>query len=509
MKRAVGLFVFLGLLFPATVRAGDFVDTWVTFLFADDNVFAGPKDRSPGAGFQQVDDEIFFENLESEKRGQETLTQLVLYKRMPSYFPKLDVEAALVIELENFQNSETGETETVVSDDGSYLKMNFFFDKVEYEEGKMQPKFEGDNFSITGFPVDSQRFLLGYAYDIAWGGEKIFPGNTGQVPGIRLMTNFGRGNGNDHYVFVGAKSARLLNEEIHELQTYYGYLAGCGFDLAKALKWEVNGGYFERGAFPPQGEDTEIGGVTVDAYGASTRLTVHQGAPVGTSVDFRLYKNDPDAGVKFTTPEKYDTRTAWNVSAEGTYITQALLDWEDAETTVMQPATAGAMQGKLRFGKTRLHGDLFYRDLSFILFNIPGIAPYRAFPEDGEQSPEWFVAGGLDYYLEAPRLTPGFIVGYKRPAQYKSGDVITVYRDDDDWETLPSGENAFDIVSAKGNLKWDVAPFFAVIGEARYSIDKNRTRYDLSEDESGRERVFEEASVTNSFGYTLMMQARF
>ena len=76
--------------------AGNAMATRVTFAFADDNLLAGPADRSPQPGFNLPDDELFFENLTQEKRGYETETQLVVYKRMPSYFRRLDAEAALV-----------------------------------------------------------------------------------------------------------------------------------------------------------------------------------------------------------------------------------------------------------------------------------------------------------------------------------------------------------------------------------------------------------------------------
>jgi len=492
--------MILILAFAQSALAGDFMDTWVTFIFADDNVMAGPEDRSPGAGFQQVDDELFFENLEAERRGQETLTHLVLYKEMPSYFKHLNVEAALVIQMENWVNTETGENETVIGDDGSYLKMNYYFSPTEYS---------GDNISLTAFPLDSQRFMLGYAYDIAWGGEKIFPGNSGQVPGFRIKSEWGTGTGHYGYTFLGAKSARLLNEDIHEMQTYYGVLGGFGTSITNLAMWEVNGGYFQRGAFPPQGEGSEIGGITVDAYGASTRFTLHQGDSVGTSVDFRLYKNDPAIAVEMGKEQKYDDNLAWSTSVEYTYITQSLLDWDKADTTVYQPAMAGNLSGKFRAGKFRLHGDMFYRDLSYILFNIPGISPYKAFPDNGKTTDEWFVAGGIDYYFERPRLTPGVIVGYKHPGTFKTGSVITVFRDEDDWETLPEDKNAYDIISAKSTLKWDVAPFFSMMGEVRYTLDNNRTKYETTDDESGRKRVFEDSDITNRMGFSLLMQARF
>ena len=157
---------------------GKFMDTRVTFVFTDDNTLAGPRDRSPQAGFFNVNDEQFYEGLDTEKRGRENETQLVLYKRMPSYFHRVDAEAALVLQM------EVGNESTNIGDNGSYLKLNFYTQRDD---------FDGDNVSVTFFPVDSQRMLLGYTYDITWGGEKIFPNNSGTVPGARLRYDFNVG----------------------------------------------------------------------------------------------------------------------------------------------------------------------------------------------------------------------------------------------------------------------------------------------------------------------------
>jgi hypothetical protein len=476
-----------------------FMDTRVTFVFADDNVLAGPKDRSPQAGLSRVDDEMFFENLESEKRGQETETQLVLYKRMPSYFHRLDAEAALVIELENWVNEATWENETRIGDDGSYLKLNLY---------TVRDDFDGDNVNLTLFPLDSQRFLLGYTYDITWGGERIFPNNTGQVPGARLKYDFNVGQTHEGYAFFGAKTARLLNPEINEQQTYYGLLGGFGIGLTDWLNWELGGGYFQRGAFPPQGAGTSIGGKTAEAFGGSTRATLHQGMPVGHSVDFRLYKNSPDGATLITEQQQYDDGVAWTTAVEFTCVAQTLLDFDDADTSVIQPAMAAAANGRLRWGNARFHADFIYRDLSYVVFNIPGIFPYRALPDDVNVTPEWFVAGGIDYFFETPHLTPGVIFGYKQPATYESGGVTTVIRDAFDRETLPLGENHYDILAAKATLKWDVAPFFVVLGELRYTLDQNRTKYVKADDETGRQRVFEDTSVTNRLGFSVLAQAK-
>lgn len=480
--------------------AGNAMATRVTFAFGDDNLLAGPRDRSPQPGFTLPNDRYFFEQLTQEKRGYETETQLVVYKRMRSYFKHLDAEAAMVLEFENFTNNKTLQNQTVIGDDGSYLKLNYY---------RKADDFDGDVLSLTMFPFDSQRFLLGYTYTITWGGERIFPNNTGQVPGFRLRYDWKRGTGKDSYAFFGAKTARLLNDEINETQTYWGTLGGVGIGITKWLTWEISGGYFQRGAFPPQGVDFPgVGGKTAQAFGGSTRVTFKRGEPIGTSIDFQLFKYAPDASFLLTAPQSYDGKLSYNFALEFTGLGQTLLAWEQPDKVVMSPALAAASINRFRYNKWRFNVNGVYRDLSFMLFNIPGLAPYRAYPDGSKARPDFFVAGGADYFFEGPRLTPGAELAYRRPATYTSGGVTTVVRDFNDFETLPPGEGAFDMFASKLTLKWDVAPFFVIVSELRYSLDRNRTKFVQADFESGRERVFQEKNVTNRLGFFILAQAR-
>lgn len=489
--------------------SGNAMATRVTFAIADDNILAGAKDRSPGAGFKLAADRLFYDAIEQRKRGFETETQLVVYKRVPTYFKRMDAEAAFVVELQHYTNEKTYKTETQIRDDGSYIKLNWYTKRNDYS---------GDQVALTLFPFDSQRMLLGYTYNITWGGERIFPNNAPggdaarsntMVPGMRLRYDFKVGTGKDGYVFAGAKTARLLNEQINEPQTYYGLLYGWGLSFTKWLTWEVNGGYFQRGAFPPQGTKFPgIGGKTVQAFGGSTRLTFRKGMPIGTSIDFQLFRYSPDATYLLTQNQVYDNRFAASGAFEFTAVGQTLLDWEKPDTTVIRPALAGAFNGRLRWKKTRVFATALFRNLDYVVLDIPGVAPYRAFPNGAIVKPEWFVVAGVDYYFQRTRLTPGLVFAYKNPASYTSNDTTLVYREYWDVETLPKGNQAFDILSSKITLKWDLAPFFVIVGELRYTHDSNRTKFVKSNDDSGRIRVFEDPNITNRLGFFLLAQAR-
>ncbi|HEY0137612.1 MAG TPA: hypothetical protein VGB85_26185, partial [Nannocystis sp.] len=430
--------------------SGNAMATRVTFAIADDNILAGAQDRSPGAGFKLAADRLFYDAIEQRKRGFETETQLVVYKRVPTYFKRMDAEAAFVVELQHYTNEKTYKTETQIRDDGSYIKLNWYTKRSDYN---------GDQVSLTMFPFDSQRMLLGYTYNITWGGERTFPNNAPggdaarsntMVPGMRLRYDFKVGTGKDGYVWGGAKTARLLNEQINEPQTYYGLLGGWGLSFTRWLTWEVNGGYFQRGAFPPQGTKYPgIGGKTAQAFGGSTRLTFRKGMPIGTSIDFQLFRYSPDATYLLTQTQTYDNRFAASGAFEFTTVGQTLLDWEKPDTTVIRPAMAGAFNGRLRYKKTRVFFTALFRNLDYVVLDIPGVAPYRAFPQGAIVKPEWFVVAGVDYYLQRTRLTPGFVFAYKNPASYTSNNTTLVYREFNDVETLPNGYAAYDILSSK------------------------------------------------------------
>ncbi|MBL9106041.1 MAG: hypothetical protein JNL82_34285 [Myxococcales bacterium] len=490
--------------------SGNAMATRVTFAIADDNLLAGAADRSPALGFKLAADRLFYDAIEQRKRGFETETQLVVYKRVPTYFKRMDAEAAFVVNLQHYTNDKTYRTDTQIRDYGSYVKLNWYTKRNDYQ---------GDNVSVTMFPFDSQRFLLGYTYNITWGGERIFPNNApggdaarsnSMVPGLRLRYDFKVGTGKDGYVFFGAKTARLLNEQLNEPQTYYGLLGGYGLSFTRWLAWEVNGGYFQRGAFPPQGTMyAGIGGKTAQAFGGSTRLTFRYGMPIGTSIDFQLYRYSPDATYLLTQNQMYDNRIAGSAAFEFTGVGQTLLDWEKPDTVVIRPAMAGAFNGRLRIKKVRLFGTALFRNLDYVVLDIPGVAPYRAFPAGAIVKPEWFIVAGVDYYLPRTRLTPGFVFAYKNPASYTSNGTTLVYREYWDVETLPNGiPTAYDILSSKLTLKWDIAPFFVLVSELRYTHDSNRTKFVKSDDDAGRVRVFEDANITNRLGFFLLTQAR-
>ncbi|MFB1479541.1 hypothetical protein [Corallococcus sp. RDP092CA] len=494
----------------APAWAGDFVDTRLSFVFADDNVLAGAGETTPnspnarfGAGNQNTQ---FYDNFNTKFSGFESLSNVVLYKRMPAFFEGLTTEAALTLLV--LERPSGG---VDILDNSSYVRLNY------------QPPGWGEKegISLTGFPVSADRFRLGYAYRISWGGSSIFTNRAtaAGVPGAKLQLTRDR-----WYAYLGGKTALVLNDLILEQETLYGVMAGAGWDILDTLRVEAGGGYFQKGIVP--GLANQSIEAPVNSYGASAQVVYHVGVPVGTSVDFRLYKNDPEIYQRFFAPEQYPGGLSYSVSLEGSYLTQTLQDPDKFGATKYQGATALAFQGRAKWNRFRFNALALVRSLSFIQFDVPGFPPFQDFPTGTVLKPEVFGALGVDYNIAGLHLTPGFIIGAQQPASFRSpvplmggsnpppaltGTRTVVVRDANQLSILPStcgGSGACEaelIWSAKATFRWDLSETVAAVGEVYYTYDTNRTTFE--DDVTGiAQPNFEKP---HALGFNTLLQARF
>ncbi len=500
-------------LLPSAALAGDFVDTRVTLLFADENLLAKPGETTPNApgarfGAANSSNTQFFDNFNTKYSGFETLSNLVLYKKAPAYFDGLTTEAALALNLLVARERPTSVLQSVVmTDASSYLRLNWT--PHSWEGSK------GEGISLTGFPMSADRMRLGYAYKISWGGSSIFPNGGESVPGAKLQLTKSLGQDRLLYAYGGLKTTLILNDKIHEQEANYGWLGGFGIDITPTLRWDISGGYFQKGVNP----QTSVLGVPVRADGVSSQLVFHQGAPVGSSIDFALYKNDPDMPTRFFAPESYPGGFAMSASLEGSYLQQTLADPDVFGQTKVQGAYASALQlrAKVDFLRVNLLGLI--RSLTFLQFNVPGFPPFQDFPSGTTLVDEKFIALGVDYYLPRMHLTPGLIGGVQLPASFStngllgannpslsvSGKRTVVVRDVNQMTVLPTGADPTLIYSTKATLRWDVSDYFAAVGEFFVTIDNNRATFKDSA-EGISEPTFEKPLI---IGFNTVLQARF
>ena len=511
MKPSLKFAVVLGLC-PALAFAGDFIDTRVTFALANSNVFVKPGDTTPsepGTGFGAARQNTqFYDNFNTRYTGFETLSNISLYKMSPSFFNGFTAEAAL-----NIVVSVQPTGQVLLFDNASFVKLN-------YKPAGWGAK---EDISFTGFPVSADRFRLGYAWKLSWGGDSAFTYNqngglssTGRpaaVPGAKLQITRDR-----WYAFVGMKTGLLLNNLSNVQERQYGVLAGGGVDLLPGrVRLEANGGYFSRGIVPSLAQS----GVRapVNALGGSMQLSVFSDS-ILPSLDMRLYKNDPDITQRFFTPERYPGGFSYQLSLEGSGLAQTLVNPDKFAATKIQPAAAVALQARFKLDFWRFYALGLMRTLSFIQFDVPGLPPFVDFVNGSTVRPELWAAIGGDRFIPNAHLTIGLILGIQNPASVSAprfdfggsnppsgltGPRTVVVRDVNTFAILPFGEKVLPIFSVKATARWDVSDYFAVLGEVFYNRDDNRVTF-LDSEANIATPVFQQP---NQLGFNVVVQARF
>lgn len=493
--------LLLGTMLAAPASAGDFIDTRLSFVFSENNFFAEPGEtqiNSPGFGIgADRSNTLFFDNYDTRFSGFETMSHLVLYSKMPSFFKNLTTEASLVVRFLIID-----EQTTAIKDDGSYIRLTY-----DLSDGQR----DDTNIQLVMFPISGDRFRLGYSYKISWGGSDVFPLNYGMVPAAKLQLNLPWA-----YAFLGMKSTQIRENlgdtEQTEMVTNYGLLGGGGVDIA-GFRAEFNGGYFTRGTFQPEG----LRGSDIYGGGYSVQIGYHSGMDIGTSIDFKLYENDPQMEYKFFKPESYDDGLSYVVKAEFSHLMHTLGDPDKYATSVLQSAYAADLNVALKWKFMRVHFDAMYRTLAFLLFNVPSFTPFQDFPAAANVKPEYFAALGVDYHIESLHMTPGIKFGVQQPATYSienldvggamfSGNRTVVVRDVGSRDILPVNEEAKLIWSVKANIKWDISEAFAVVAEVYYTWDDNQIVYISDFDGLN---VYSQFTDANILGMNLAAQARF
>jgi hypothetical protein len=504
--------IALMMMVAGSAWAGDFIDTRITFALANSNVFVKPGDTTPsepGTGFgASRQNTQFYDNFNTRFTGFETLSNISLYKKSPGFFEGFDAEAALNIIMANQPSGAI-----TLFDNASFVKLNY------------RPAGWGakEDISMTGFPVSADRFRLGYAWKMSWGGDSSFTYNQGggisstgrpsAVPGMKIQVTRDR-----WYAFVGAKTGLLLNNLLNVQERQYGVLAGAGVDLVPGrVRLEANGGYFMRGIVPALAQQ----GIRapVNALGGSLQLSFFSDT-ILPSLDLRLYKNDPDITQRFFRPEVYNGGLTYQLTLESSLLGQTLVNPDKFAATKLQPATALALQARFKYDFWRFYALGLYRTLSFIQFDVPGLPPYYDFTAGSTVRPELWLAIGGDRFLPSAHLTLGLVVGLQSPASVSAprfdfgginppegltGPRTVVVRDVNQFAILPADTAVLPIFSVKGTFRLDISEYFALLGEAFYNRDENRVTFRDSTANISQP-VFEQP---NQLGFNLVAQARF
>jgi hypothetical protein len=505
---------------PLGVEGRGFMDTRLTWTFGDDDFLHKTGELVPlsptfGVG-ERSQYRLFFDNLNSRFSGRENLTHLVMYKKLPGFIDHLTTEAALVMRFDLAQLAQnTGNLNAAIYDSGSYLRLH-------YQTGKS----EKEGLSAVFFPLDTDRFRLGYLYDLSWGGtaasinQSVFPRLQGAAPGMKVQYDTDR-----FYIFGGFKTGTIVQpqqvlspggqndvETVRVGEVNYGFLAGAGADPLDNLRFDIGGGYFQQGKFDLE----DVRGKNVYTYGGSGRVVFHQGMPVPQSVDFLLYRNDPNKPLILFAPEKYDpNQFGFSVSAELDWLQQHLKNFDTAGAVKDQSAKGAAVQGVVKSGYLRFSATGIYRDLNFVVRNVPGFIPFETLPSSAKTDAELFGSVAADYHFPSAHLTPGIGGGIQLPATFRSeftdGGVpaqrVIVIRQQGDESILPYNKDRSAIFQARVALRWDISEMFAVVAWVQLIRDNNGTLVVRDPTEGTASlRVFQSP---NRLGMATSVQARF
>jgi hypothetical protein len=506
---------------PPGANHGNFVDTRLSWTFGDDDVLHKTGELIPLSPTFSMGDRqqyrLFFDSLNSRFSGRENLTHLVMYKRMPGFIEHLTTEAALVLRFDMAAlSSNTGNLNAALYDAGSYIRIFY----------NTNANRETDGLSAVFFPLDTDRFRLGYLYDISWGGtnasinQSIFPRIQGSSPGMKLEYDAEK-----WYAFAGFKTATIVqpqqvlspgNENDVEFtrvgETNYGGLAGFGVDPLPFMRLDAGAGIFQQGKF----DLDDVRGQSVCTRGGSARLVFHKNMPVPQSVDFLLYRNDPMKPMILFSPEKYDPgELAYSVSVEGSYLSQRLKNFDAAGVTKNQGAMALAVQGVVTAGYARFSATGIYRDLNFVVRNVPGFIPFETLPSEARTDPELFGAIAADYHIAKLKLTSGIAGGVQLPAtfgsDFRTGGLpasrTIVVRQQGDESILPYNKDRAPIFQARISVRWQLSDILGAVVWGQYVRDNNATRIDRSTTEGTASlRQFQDP---DRLGVGASLQARF
>lgn len=490
----------------------DFIDTRITWTFGDDDILTSTGQRVPVSPLPRIADrqqyQLFFDALNSRFAGRENLTHLAMYARAPGFIDRLTTEAGLILRVDLGQlTTGSGNLNQAFYDAGTFLRVAY----------GLNPSRASDQVSLTFFPFDTDRFRLGYLWDLSWGGNDVFPRRVGPAPGLKLQLDIG-----GLQLWTGFKTAGIVVplevvtqsrdiEIVRVEETQYAALAGGAYRFNENVRFDVSGGYFQQGRFDFPG----VRGQQVYLVGGSARLVFSQGLSAGQSLDMRLYRNDPTTPFQAFTPETYTPgRVLWNVSLEGTAIGQNLADINFPGRTAIQTGFAGALQARLKAGYFGAGFTALYRDVPFLLRNVPSFIPFQTLPTDATVDPEFFLAAQVDYAFVRQHLIPSLIVGMQLPASFSSSvregslesERTLVIRRAGNFSILPPGEGRVPIISARASMRWDLSTVLAGIFWVQYVLDQNATLLQVDSSGTRQVRIFQAA---NQLGFGITAQARF
>jgi hypothetical protein len=365
--------------------------------------------------------------------------------------------------------------------------------------------------SLTGYAVDSGRFRLGYSYDLTWGGRDMYAFTTGAAPGVRLQWQKG-----GTYAFGGVKSAVGdyvdPDTRLKRNQAYYGYLAGAGAQIGDQLKVEFGVGSFQQGQIQNVDYTTStLYGETINALGYAGQVAWRSTSELGwiESADLKLYRNSPEFVRDSYVSHRQVDGFGMLVQAEIDRLSHNLLDPVAGDATTIETGTAADLQTLFVKDSTSVGIDMVYKDLAYILFNVPGLTSGVAMNPDMAQTAQLYGRVKASHYFAKAHVAPTVGFGWMQPATYETSGGTFVQYTERDKEQVPQDQDPSPIMSGIAGVQVDMSKSVVVVGEVLYTVDPNQSEFVKTDENPNGLRVAAPENEQNVLGMNIMMRARF
>lgn len=243
---------------------------------------------------------------------------------------------------------------------------------------------------------------------------------------------------------------------------------GLDVSLPASLRLELRGAWVHYR--DNLGVVSQLTGEELSSLGGAGRLSWTWNDEVGAMVDFFDYAADPTRFTRFAALERRRTPRAAQVFLEGGVVGQRLAD----------PSRFGAMttqvggwldgQGRLRLGDVRLFATARLQSAEHVLAPAQELM-VSALEPNLERIPAVEGRVGADVTLGRSKVTPGLLVSVLRPAavRWNTGQI----RIPATFSLLPPDARVEPVVTTRASVRWDPAPFVALVTELALSSDPN------------------------------------
>jgi len=293
---------------------------------------------------------------------------------------------------------------------------------------------------------------------------------------------------------------------------YYGFLVGGGIQPTDNLKLEAGAGSFEQGQIQNVDFTTStLYGELIKAFGYSGQIAWRSTDAIDwiESADLKLYKNSPEFVKDSYISHRQIDGVGVLVQAEIDRLSHNLLDPVNGDSTVIETGTAGDLQTLFVVDSTTIGVDIVYKDLAYILFNVPGLTSGVAMNPTMDQTPQLYGRLKASHYFESAHIAPSVGVGMMQPATYSTSGGTFVQYSERDKEQVPRGQEPAPILSGLVGVQVDMSKSVVIVAEALYTVDNNQSEYVKTEKRPEGDRVlapYEERAV---LGMNVIMRARF